>query len=149
MARLLLRAARDFSALAGGKLRARGHTNLRMGHATLLANLEMGGSRITTLAERGGMTKQGMSQLVKELEAAGYLKRSADKTDRRAVIVAPTSTGLKLLQDVQDIVSEIENEYAFVLGEQKMKALRLALIELNASQVKHCDGMPQQICADD
>jgi DNA-binding MarR family transcriptional regulator len=148
LARLLLRAARDFSALAGGKLLARGYTNLRMGHATLLANLDPKGSRITTLAQRAGMTKQGMSQLVKELEGIGYLERSADPLDRRAVLVRPTLAGQQLLRDVQEVVSEIEIQYSLVLGEEKIKSLRVALLELNESQAKDCDDVSQHLCAD-
>lgn len=148
LARLLLRAARDFSALAGNKLRVRGHTNLRMGHATLLANLDPEGSRITTLAERAGMTKQGMSQLVKELENIGYLERSTDPLDRRAVLVRPTLTGQQLLQDVQEVVSEIENEYTLVLGEEKIKSLRAVLLELNEAQAKGCADISQHLCTD-
>ena len=41
-----------------------------------------------------GMTKQAMSQLVQELEAQGYVARTADPTDGRAVAIQPGSEAL-------------------------------------------------------
>lgn len=125
--RLLLRAARDFAARASAQMCALGYPGLQMGHAALLANLDLEGSRVGVLAERAGMTKQAMGQLVKELEDNGYLERRHDPTDRRATLVTPTDAGSQLLVDVQKIVEEIEAEYAHVLGERSLQLLRSSL----------------------
>ena len=73
--RLLLRAHRAFSARAAEKLRDRGYEHVALAHIALLPHLDEAGTRATTLAERAGMTKQGMGQLVRELETHGYLER--------------------------------------------------------------------------
>lgn len=129
--RLLLRAARDFSWQVAAKLCARDRTDLKIGHTVLIANLDSDGTRITTLAERTGMTKQAMSQLVKEMEESGYLRREQDAADKRAMIITPTLRGLEVLRDVQEIVGQIEVEYVAVLGEKQMQNLRAALLRLS------------------
>ena len=73
--RLLQNAARAVSVQATERLRARGHRELSLAHTTLLAHLDLDGTRITVLAERAGMTKQSMGQLVMELEQRGYVAR--------------------------------------------------------------------------
>ncbi len=130
--RLLLRAARDFAARASTQMCTLGYPGLQMGHAALLANLDLEGTRVGVLAERAGMTKQAMGQLVKELEDNGYLKRRPDPTDRRATIATPTKAGLQLLVDVQEVVEEIEGEYAHVLGGRNLQLLRSSLARLAA-----------------
>src|SRR5690348_1485014 len=76
--RLLLHAQRAFNTQAIEKLRARGHAGLGMAHTAVLPHVDLDGTRITTLAERAGMTKQGMGQLVSDLERLGYLERTTD-----------------------------------------------------------------------
>ena len=128
--RLFLRAHRDFGARATEKLRARGHHALGLAHTTLLANLDLEGTRITTLADRAGITKQSMGQLVTELEQHGYIERSIDAADRRAIIVKFTDTGWQFLRDAYEIKQEIEAEYTAILGEDLMHKLREALTTL-------------------
>ena len=128
--RLFLRAHRDFSARATDKLRERGHLALGLAHTTLLANLDIEGTRITVLADRAGITKQSMGQLVVELEEQGYIARSADQSDRRAVIVKFTDKGWQFLRDAYDIKLEIEAEYEAILGQDLMQKLREVLTRL-------------------
>lgn len=130
--RLLLHAAREFSELLGQRLKTRQHAHLRLRHADLIVSLDWEGTRITTLAERAGMTKQAMGQLVKELEKAGYVERHADVRDRRAILVKLTATGTSLLHDIQQVVGEIEAEYAAVVGAVKLDAVRTVLAALVA-----------------
>src|SRR5689334_24302588 len=82
--RLFQRAARAYSELALIKLQARGYAGLTLFHTALIANLDLEGTRITTLAERAGVTKQAMGQLVGELEERGFVKRLPVPDDKRA-----------------------------------------------------------------
>ncbi|CAA9566115.1 MAG: Transcriptional regulator, MarR family [uncultured Thermomicrobiales bacterium] len=125
--RLLLRAHRAFSARAVAKLRERGYGGLTLAHIALLPHLDADGTRVTALAERAGMTKQGMGQLVIELERQGYVARAPDPTDRRATLARFTATGRRLLHDAVNVTREMETEYANVLGEQRLEALRKTL----------------------
>jgi DNA-binding MarR family transcriptional regulator len=122
--RLLLHAYRSFSTLAFDKLQARGHTGLGLNHTALLANLDIDGTRITELAERAGMTKQSMGELVQDLEQKGYIERAPDAHDRRATIIKFTEAGCRYLIDAYEIKREIESEYEALIGEDGMVTLR-------------------------
>jgi DNA-binding MarR family transcriptional regulator len=128
--RLFLRAHRDFSERALEKLSARGHGGLGLAHTTLLPHLDLDGTRITTLAERAGITKQAVGQLVADLEQRGYVARAVDPTDRRATLVFFTEDGRRFLRDAEQIKYEIEAEYAAILGAERLDALREALVTL-------------------
>jgi len=128
--RLLLRAQRAFSVRAIKKLRARGHEGLSLAHTSLLANLDLHGTRITTLAERAGVTKQAIGHLVLDLEQKDYIERSVDPTDRRATIIRFTATGWQFLRDAYQVKREIEAEYSAMLGDEGMRVLRSLLTTL-------------------
>jgi DNA-binding MarR family transcriptional regulator len=125
--RLLLHAQRAYSNTAIEKLRARGHDGLGMAHTAVLPHVDLDGTRITTLAERAGMTKQGMGQLVSDLERLGYLARSVDPADRRATLVTFTPSGWQFLRDAYDVKRELEAEYAAMLGPARFAELRTML----------------------
>jgi len=131
--RLLLHAYRHFSTLAFDKLHVRGHTGLGLNHTALLANLDIEGTRITVLAERAGMTKQSMGELVHDLEQKGYVQRAADPVDKRATIIRFTEAGCRYLVDAYEIKQEIEREYAVILGADGMNQLREFLKALTES----------------
>ena len=125
--RLLLRASRAFNARATEKLRERGYGRLSLAHIGLLPHLDEGGTRVTTLAERAGMTKQGMGQLVLDLQRQGLIERGPDPTDRRATLVRFTEDGRRFLADAVAVTGELEAEYAAKLGAERLAALRDAL----------------------
>ncbi len=130
MGRLLLNAQRDYSLRALTKLRARGHDGLSLAHTNLLPHIDTTGTRITTLAERAGVSKQAIGNLVGELAAKGYVRREIDPHDRRAVVVTFTAAGWDFLQDAHLVKREIEAEYVEALGEHGMEDLRQLLQQL-------------------
>ena len=129
LCRLLLGAARESSEAVCAGLRARGH-DARLSHAALVTNLDEGGTRLTVLAERAGMTKQGMSALAKELEGAGYIERVADPSDARASLIVPTVRGHALIADMIEEMNLIEDEMRARLGEEEVAIVRHGLQEL-------------------
>jgi DNA-binding MarR family transcriptional regulator len=131
---LLLRAHRLFAERALTKLHARGHEVLRMAHATLLPHFDAQGTRSTVLAERAGITKQGASQIVGDLEDAGYVTRASDATDGRAQRVTFTAKGRSLLADAMAVKREIDAEFADVIGASGLETLRQLLARLLASE---------------
>src|SRR4051812_37854302 len=64
-----------------------GETALRAPHVTALRAMDMDGTRITTMADRAGVTKQAMGQVVKDLEDWGYVFVDSDASDGRARLV--------------------------------------------------------------
>jgi DNA-binding MarR family transcriptional regulator len=121
--RLLLRAYRAFQERAYDRLRARGHEGLSITHTGMLAHLDIEGTHIKTLAERAGVSKQAMGQLVSDLEAKGYVSCATDPADRRATLVYFTDTGREFLEDAYHVKREIEAEYTALLGEDRMADL--------------------------
>ncbi len=125
--RLLQQASRGFNSRAIAKLRQRGHSGLTLAHTLLLSHLDLEGTHITVLADRAGITKQSMGQLVLDLEKRGYIERRVDRLDRRATLVLFTSTGWQFLRDAYEIKKEIEAEYQAMIGEEEMEQLRATL----------------------
>src|SRR5688572_30770810 len=115
--RLFLRAHRAYSAWANVKMRERGYEEVSLAHTALLVNLDIKGTRLTTLAERAGMTKQSMGQLASDLENKGYIQRIDDPSDKRAILVKFTEKGMQFLRAGYDVKREIEAEFATILGE--------------------------------
>jgi DNA-binding MarR family transcriptional regulator len=128
--RLLLQAHRDFSTRAITKIRERGYTGLSIAHIAILPHLDSEGARVSTLAERAGMTKQGMGQLVLDIERQGYVERVPDPTDGRAALVRFTNQGLRLLTDAVAVTQAIESEYAEILGSARLANFKDALTKL-------------------
>ena len=62
-------------------------------HIHITRHLALQGSRLTELAQRAGMSKQAMGDLVDQCEAWGLVAREADPHDTRARRVRFTPTG--------------------------------------------------------
>src|SRR5260370_7440700 len=96
--------------LAGGtqmaqmmkRLTALGFDDLTPAFASVMPLLDAKGSRATVLAQKAGVTKQAMSQLVKLLEQRDYVEQVADPTDTRAKVIRLTKRGIALHRPCQD-----------------------------------------------
>ncbi len=133
--RLLQLALRDFQSRCAEKLHARGYTQLSATHLTILSYIDPAGTRIVNLAERAGMTKQSMGALIRELETQGYVERSSDPSDKRAVMIKMVQTNTTFLADAYNIIAEIQSEYAATLGSsgaEQLRGLLKALLNRNA-----------------
>jgi DNA-binding MarR family transcriptional regulator len=136
--RLLLQAQRAFNTQAIEKLRERGYQGLGVAHTALLPHLDLNGTRITVLADRAGMTKQGMGQLVADLERQGLVTRKPDPVDGRATLVQFTDAGWNYLRDAHEVKKELEAEYAEFLGVPGLAELRSLLTALINHQEPNC-----------
>jgi DNA-binding MarR family transcriptional regulator len=132
--RLLLRGQRDFQAELNARLRERGYPDVRLAHSALFAHIDSEGTRSSELAERAGMTKQGMGQLVADLEKKGYVERVEDPADRRAKLVRLTKKGRHHVREAREIIGEIEEAYARRLGDGRLETLRAILKDLSPRQ---------------
>src|SRR5215469_2634475 len=93
MRQLLLRASRIVNRHVVEGLHARGYSDLRSTHTTLLSNIDLAGSSVTEAAERAGITKQAMGRLAAELEEAGYIRIQTDPKDARVRALRLTAQG--------------------------------------------------------
>jgi DNA-binding MarR family transcriptional regulator len=117
------------------RLADRGHGAVRTAHGAVFQYLDEHGTTVSALAERAGMTKQAMAELVQHLERHGYLTRIPDPTDRRAKLVQPTPTGNEVIEIAQQLVPEIEQKIDELLGVRRAGQLRrdLAVLQDAAS----------------
>ena len=96
-------------------------------HIHITRHLSLAGERITDLAEKAGMTKQAMADLVTQCEAWGLVTREIDPHDARARHVRFTETGLVWLQAFHDAVSQAEAEFREAVGEDVATVVALGL----------------------
>jgi DNA-binding MarR family transcriptional regulator len=100
--------------LALSNLAARSQVSAAHVHVT--RHLALEGSRLTDLAQRAGMSKQAMGDLVDQCEAWGLVTREADPLDARARRVRFTATGLAWLQAFREAVVQAEAEFKSEIG---------------------------------
>src|SRR5439155_20969090 len=115
--------------LAG--LAERGDEDVRPGHAALFMTIDRrSGTRLTELARRAHMTKQGMMLLVDDLEERGYVRRVPDPEDGRAKIVRLTAKGRNYVAEARRAMAAVESRARRQLGWRRFAAFRAALEEL-------------------
>ena len=110
--------------LVVARLAERGHHAVRPAHGAVFQYLDETGTTVSTLAARAQMTKQAMAELVRHLEQHGYVARVPDPADRRAKLVRPTADGRQVVAIAQELVPEVEQRIAAVLGVERARALR-------------------------
>jgi DNA-binding MarR family transcriptional regulator len=76
------------------------------------------------------VSRQAASQIVQQIERKGFLQRSADPEDGRAVLVRHTPAGRALLVDALTLMDEIEAGYAELVGIRTMDQMKRALREI-------------------
>ena len=108
-------------------LNAAGFEELRLPHMAVLQYPGPEGARPGELAERAGMSKQAMNQLLKSLEALGYLARSDAPDGGRARHVHLSRRGRDAYAKVHDILREIEKAWRAELGAREFAELKRLL----------------------
>lgn len=130
---LLFRASRLLDERALARLPTEpGRPRMRRSHTALLPHIDLDGTRITDLADRVGVSKQAISQLVDDLEAAGVVAREADPDDARAKRVVFTARGRQGILEGLALLRAMEAELAAEVGERRMEELRRALVAVLA-----------------
>jgi DNA-binding MarR family transcriptional regulator len=106
------------------RLASRGHGVVRTAHGVVFQFLDLDGTTVSVLAERAGISKQAMADLVHHLEEHGYVTRVPDPSDRRAKLVLATERGREVLDIAQETVPEIEARISELIGERRRDQLR-------------------------
>jgi DNA-binding MarR family transcriptional regulator len=133
IAPLIGAASRSMIAAMMARLLARGFDGMTPAFAGLIPLLDTDGSRSSALAQRSGVTKQAMSQLLHELEARDYVEQVPDPTDTRAKIVRLTKRGVALRQACFVARKEIQALAAETLGKTRLAQLQQDLTRLAAA----------------
>jgi Transcriptional regulators len=109
-------------------LNAAGFEGLSLPHIAVLQFPGPDGVRPSTLAERAGMSKQAMNQLLGTLEGLGYIVRSVVPHEGGARIVRFTKRGHAAFAKIVDILREIEREWSTELGPKRFAQLKALLV---------------------
>lgn len=111
-------------------------------HMALVQNLDRTGTRLTRIAARARMTKQGMLELVDKAEALGFVERRQDPADRRAKTVAFTPAGLRMLARLRDGVALAERRMEGAVGAGFLAEMKDALAAYVADEAGEDVPMP-------
>ena len=115
------------------ELNAAGFDELRLPHIAVLEFPGPDGVRPGTLAERAGVSKQAMNQLLRSLESLGYIVRSDAPDEGRARIVRFTRRGRAAYSKIHDILRDIEREWSAEIGPKQFAQLKRLLGRVWAS----------------
>jgi DNA-binding MarR family transcriptional regulator len=113
-----------------------GFEGLRPRHGHVFRFIDDEGSRVTDLAARSGLTKQGIGDAVDELEELGYVERHLAAADRRAKTVRLTRRGMEAQAAASRVLEDIERRWARQYGREQIDQVRDTLehIAANAQQ---------------
>ncbi len=112
------------------ELNAAGFADLREPHMPVLQFPGPDGVRPGTLAERAGMSKQAMNQLLRSLEALGYIVRYDAPNEGRARIIRFTKRGRAAYAKIYEILRDIEREWSAELGPKRFAQLKELLLRV-------------------
>ncbi len=112
------------------ELNAAGFAELRVPHMAVLQFPGPDGVRPGTLADRAGMSKQAINQLLRSLEGLGYIVRSDAADEGRARIIRLTKRGRATYSKIHEILRDIEREWSSELGPKPFAQLKELLFRV-------------------
>ena len=130
---LLERADRLFARRVSHAVHTRGFDDVRLVHVRLIRSVEAGGTRITDIARRTGMSKQATGQLVSEFTGLGYIRIVPDPNDGRIKIAEYTAKGKRLLAAIVEAITEAEDAVAASIGAADLRTLKEMLTRMIVS----------------
>jgi DNA-binding MarR family transcriptional regulator len=98
------------------RVQADGFVGITNALLSLLLNLDEGGTRVSDIAARAGLTKQSMVELIDRAEKLGAVLRDADPDDKRARIVRFTPLGTELCRCLHQAIIGAEQRFANITG---------------------------------
>ena len=136
LGRLLKRSYYYFSEVAAEFLKGKGFIDFRVGHIIGLVHIDLEGTTVNNMALMAGITKQGMSKVVKELSEYGYVFTEKHPTDARSIIVKLTDKGIEALMEWKLCTEHIDRKFTEILGSERLSELKDILNVL----VEHYDA---------
>jgi MarR family transcriptional regulator, temperature-dependent positive regulator of motility len=106
---LLAKALQRWNSSLYERLREEGFGHVRPSFGSLLIPLfEEDGLRLGELARRGGISKQTMTTMVRQVEDAGLIRRKVDEKDARAVRVFLTAEARRFEPVADKVLAELD-----------------------------------------
>ncbi|MFG2222281.1 MarR family winged helix-turn-helix transcriptional regulator [Streptomyces sp. NPDC048644] len=124
---LLAEARRWFDEGLLAALEAAGAVPVSPTQVQLFAVLDDGGTTVSELARRMGVTRQTVHQAVHGLVAAGLLEQAADPASARQRLIRRTREGERAHDRAVAVLADLEGQLAGRIGQEKADTLRTAL----------------------
>lgn len=129
VAQLLFKCARLLNEQGVARLRTKaGQPQLRAAHMTLFPHIAYSGTRATEIADKLGISKQAVGQLVGELVAMGALEQVPDPSDGRAKLIRFSTAGQMGLSEGLKVLADLEKDLEKRIGKHLMRQLHQALL---------------------
>ncbi len=106
---------------------AAGYDDLNAAHVGLWRYPGLEGLRPSQLADRRGITKQSVNDLLGYLEQHGYLLRVPDSVDRRARVIRLTPKGWRLQKTIYAEAASAQLRIEEILGPRRFAQLQSSL----------------------
>lgn len=100
-----------------------GYGDLRPSHGYVFQHLVPGPVKVRELAARLGITAQGASKAVSELEELGYVRRRVAEDDQRNRLVELTERGWAAVEAGRAARAAVNRRLRALLGEEQARAL--------------------------
>jgi DNA-binding MarR family transcriptional regulator len=113
-------------------VREAGYTDLAPSHVLLFRYPTIADMRPGQLADQMGLSKQGMNDLLRQLEAKGYVALRPDPADGRARLITLTDRGCALMEAIRSAAQQVAADWAHSLGAECFEAFRSTLERLAA-----------------
>jgi DNA-binding MarR family transcriptional regulator len=120
---------------------AAGYDDLNAAHVGLWRYPGLEGQRPSQLADRAGITKQSVNDLLGHLEGHGYLVRVPDSGDGRARVIRLTSKGRRLERTIYAEAGAAQRQIAEILGPRRFAQMHRSL-ELLTEQLADSLAVP-------
>ncbi|MEU8181969.1 MarR family transcriptional regulator [Micromonospora sp. NPDC049044] len=113
-----------------------GYHELRPVHGMLFQSLGLQGATSTELAEKLGVTKQAIGQIVDFLAERGYVTRKPHPQGGRRRLIVMTDKAMTHLAIAGRTLHELESQIAHQLGPDRLAMLQTQLARL----IRNCAG---------
>jgi DNA-binding MarR family transcriptional regulator len=122
---------------------AAGFDDLNAAHVGLWRYPGLEGQRPSQLANRAGITKQSVNDLLGHLEHHGYLVREPDSADGRVRVIRLTPKGRRLEQTIYAAAGAAQQRIADILGPRRFAQLHSSL-ELLTEELEGPEPAPHR-----
>lgn len=122
---LLAKAVQRWNEILQQGFAAGGFARVRPAYGSVLIPLfEEDGLRLGELAMRGGIAKQTMTTMVRDVERAGLVRRSPDADDGRATRVFLTAEARRFAPVAERVLAALDRRAAAAGGAAEIKLVR-------------------------
>ncbi|MBK8806919.1 MAG: winged helix-turn-helix transcriptional regulator [Bacteroidales bacterium] len=89
-----------------------------------IASIELEHLHTATMAEKMKISPSRISRIIEKMVQNKLIKRSADKTDRRAINIEFTSKGMQYLNEIENHLNSCETKIKENLNSDKIETLK-------------------------